>query len=137
MTEISLSAEFDLSIRDPGIEGRFLAWVKENEQIDEMSGYPVVGRFPEANHWDDEEVHSYQAGLWLVGVPQKRTLFRPELEGAVLWVHIYSNVPMQVFYKDFPDFLKAIGVEKFEMRIPRYVECIKQAVEFLERGEVE
>lgn len=136
--QINLNVEFSLTIQAPGIAPRFLAWVEKNQAIDDMSGYPAIGQLNElqaTGPFDIKRADIYQAGQWLVAIPKES--FRPESRDAILYVHIFPNAPMQVFYRDFPKFLKALGVSKFEVQIPRYLECVKRAVEFLEKKEID
>lgn len=130
-TKISASFEMDLTIRDEGIAGRFLAWVEENREYDEVGGGAITGECNEPGPFDPQRVDVYEAsGLWLVAVPE--VPFKPELKDAVLYVHIYPNIPMQSFAEDFGAFLRALGVEGFECPDKRYLGCVERAVRFLE-----
>lgn len=136
MTEIGISVEFDLTIHSEGIVPRFLAWVEENREYDEVGGGPITGECDnQPGPFDPRRVSVYEAeGLWLVAIP--KTPFKPELKDNILYIHVYSNVPMQSFAEDFGKFLKALGAKGFECPDVSYLGRIKQAVEFLERGEL-
>jgi hypothetical protein len=134
--KIGVSFELDMTIQSEGITPRFLAWVEANREYDEVGGGPITG---ECNYqpgpFDPERVDVYEAnGQWLVAVP--KVPFKPELKDDILYVHIYPNIPMQVFAEDFPAFLRALGVESFDCPDKRYLGCAEKAVEFLEKGEL-
>jgi hypothetical protein len=135
MTTIGVSIEMDLTIQSEGIVPRFLAWVESNREYDEIGGGPITGECDnQPGPFDPDRVNVYEAnGQWLVAIP--KIPFKPELKDNILYVHIYSNIPMVTFHEDFGAFLKALGVEKFEAPDKRYLECVRQAVEFLGRGE--
>lgn len=136
MTKINVSVEMDLTIQSKGIVPRFLAWVEANREYDEVGGGPITGECDyQPGPFDPNRVRVYEAdGLWQVAIP--KTPFKPELKDDILYVHVYSNVPMQSFAEDFGKFLKALGVEDFECPDTRYLGCVKAAVEFLEKGKV-